>query len=202
MLVISMNDTAAAALRFGTEPLYGGVELDEKLRGIVDAGLTVRDGAVLFAGFRETLPVKAGQVALAIQRMGWRNLTTYECQHNSFHLEDDSMRQNEPNQDGVHRISESDQVTLLRRGLLIARHVCDLARNLAEPVPIRCVISAGETTGNFRFHQLRDGQDWISNDIDGFRPEKVVLVDSRPPTRAQPGSAAGPGVLSPAVRVW
>lgn len=59
MLVISMNDTAAAALRFGTDPLYGGVELDAKLRGIVDAGLTVRDGAVLFAGFRETLPVKA-----------------------------------------------------------------------------------------------------------------------------------------------
>lgn len=116
--------------------------------------------------------------------MGWRNLTTYECQHNSFYLEDDSMQEGELNQDGVPRISESDQVTLLRRGLLIARHVCDLARNLAEPVPIRCVISAGETTGNFRFHQLRDGQDWISNDLDGFRLEKVVLVDSRPPTQA------------------
>ena len=176
-----MNDMAAAALRVGTEPLYGGIELDAELQGVVDAGLTLREGAVLFAGFRETLPVKAGQVARAIKRMGWRNLTTYECQHNSFHLEDDSMQQGELNQDGVPRISESDQVTLLRRGLLIARHVCDLARNLAEPVPIRCIISAGETNGTFRFHQLRDGEDWITNDLDRFRLENIVLVDSRPP---------------------
>jgi len=91
MLVLSMNEAAAAALRHGTEPLYGGVELDTELRVIVDGGLTVREGAVLFAGFLETSPVKASQVAGAIERMGWRNLTTYECQYNSFHLEDDSM---------------------------------------------------------------------------------------------------------------
>jgi hypothetical protein len=150
LLVISMNDAAAAALRFGTEPLYGGVELNDELRGIAEAGLTVREGAVLFAGFRETLPVKPGQVAQAIERMGWRNLTTYECQHNSFHLEDDSMQLGELNEDGVPRIGEADQVTLLRRGLLVARHVCDLARNLTEPVPVRCIMGAGETNGNFR----------------------------------------------------
>ena len=187
-----MNDMAAAALGFVTEPLYGGVELDEELRRIVDAGLTVREGAVLFAGFRETLRIKAGQVTRAIERMGWRNLTTYECQHNSFHLEDDSMQQGDLNEDGVPRISEVDQVTLLRRGLLVARDVCDLARNLEEPVPVRCIIGAGETSGTFRFHQLRDGEDWISNDLDAFRLEKIVLVDSRPSIQTLPRSAARP----------
>lgn len=181
-----MNDVAAATLRFGTEPLYGGIKLDAELQGIVNAGLTVRQGAVLFAGFRETLPVKADQVAGTIERMGWRNLTTYECQHNSLHLEDDSMQRGELNEDGVARISEADQVTLLRRGLLVARHVSFLARNLAESVPIRCIIGASETSGTFRFHQLRDGEDWISNDLDGFRLEKMVVVDSRPPTEASP----------------
>src|SRR5258708_26020054 len=105
-----MNDPAAGALRFGAEPLYGGVELDADLRGIVDGGLAVREGAVLFASFLERNPVKAGQVARAIERMGWRNLTTYECQYNSLHLEDDSMQHGELNEDGVPRISESDQV--------------------------------------------------------------------------------------------
>lgn len=193
MLVLSMNDLATAALRFGTAPLYGGARLDAELPGIINAGLTVREDAVLFASFRETLPVKSGQVAQAIKRMGWRNLTTYECQHNSFHLEDDTMQQGELNEDGVPLISEADQVTLLHRGLLIARHVCNLARSLAEPVPVRCIISASETNGTFRFHQLRDGEDWISTDLDRFQLEKIVLVDSRPPTQAQPSSAAGDG---------
>jgi hypothetical protein len=191
-----MNDAAAAALRVGAEPLYGGVELDAELRGIVDGGLTVREGAVLFASFRETLPVKAGQVAQAIERMGWRNLTTYECRHNSFHLEDDSMRQGELNEDGVPRISEADQVTLLRRGLLIARHVCDIARNPPDPVPVRCIIGAGETNGTFRFHQLREGEDWISNDLDQFQLEKIVLVDSRPPAHTERAGVAGLPALS------
>jgi hypothetical protein len=200
LLVFSMNDTAAAALRFGTEPLYGGVELSEELREIVDAGLTVREGAVLFAGFHETLPAKAGQVASAIERMGWHDLTGYECQHNSFHLEDDSMRQGDVNEDGVPRISEADQVTLLRRGLLVAKHVCDLARNLAEPVPVRCIIGAGETNGTFRFHRLRDGEHWISSDLDAFRLEKIVLADSWPPIPVPPRTAAFP-VLSQTIHV-
>jgi hypothetical protein len=175
-----MNDQADVALQTGTESLFGGIELDANLQRILDAGLTVREGAVLFAAFRQTLPVRAGQVAQAIERMGWRNLTGYECQHNSFHLEDDVMQQGELNEDGVPRISEADQVTLLRRGLLIARHVCNLARNLPEPVGVRCIIGAGETNGNFRFHQLRDGEYWISYDLDGYKTDKVVLVDSRP----------------------
>ena len=36
----------------------------------------------------------------------------------------------------------------------------------------------------FRFHQLRDSEDWISNDLDGLRLEKMVVVDSRPPAQA------------------
>jgi len=181
--VISMNDQADAALQVGTEPLYGEIELGADLQRILDPGLTVREGAVLFAGFRETLPVRAGQVAQAMERMGWRNLTTYECQHNSFYLEDDAMQRGELNEDGVPRISEADQLTLLRRGLFIARHVCNLARNLPDPVPVRCIISANETTGNFRFHQLRDGEGWVSGDLDGYKIDKVILVDSRPPGR-------------------
>lgn len=185
-----MNDTAAAALQVCGEPLYGSIQLDAELEGIVRGGLTVREGAVLFASFHETLPVNAGQVAQAINRMGWRNLTTYECQHNSFHLEDDSMRQlHDLNKDGVARISEGNQVTLLRRGLHIAQRVCELARNLAEPVPVRCIIGAGETNGTFRFHQLRDGEDWISNDLDGYKSEKIVVVDSRPPAGSAPTDA-------------
>jgi hypothetical protein len=66
------------------------------------------------------------------------------------------MQQGGLNQDGVPRISEAGQVILLRRGLLIARHVSDLARGLA--VPVRCIIGANETNGNFRFHQIRDGE--------------------------------------------
>jgi len=84
----------------------------------------------------------------------------------------------------VQCISDSDQVTLLRRGLLIARHVCDLARNLAERVPVRCITSIGQTNGTFRFHQLRDGEEWISSELDRFEPEKVVLFDSRPPNQS------------------
>ncbi len=174
-----MNDSAAVALRWGTEALLGGVELDDDLREIVARGLTVREGAVLFATFVARNPIKTGGVARAIDRMGWRNLTMYECQHNSFHLEDDSMRGSELNEDGVPRISEADQVTLMRRGLLLARYVSDFACSLAAPVPVRCIVSADETNGTFCFHQIRDGEQWHTSDLDRYEIEKVVVLDSR-----------------------
>lgn len=181
ILAISMNDTAAAALRLETEPLCGGIELDAESRAIVAGGLCVREGALLFAAFVKRNPIEPGGVARSIELMGWQTLTMYECQHNSFHLEDEAMERGEPNEDGVPRISEADQVTLLRRGLLIARSVIDLARRPTVPVPVRCIIGANETNGNFRFHQLRAGERWNSADLDRFGLEKVVVVDSHPP---------------------
>jgi hypothetical protein len=58
--------------------------------------------------------------------------------------------------------------------------VCDLARGLTVPMPVRCIIGANETTGNFRFHQLRADERWNSADLDSGLG-KIVVVDSQPP---------------------
>ena len=176
-----MNDAAATALCRSAVPLDGGTRLGGDLQAIVAAGLIVREGALLFARFVQQNPVSPGGVARAIERMGWRTLTAYECQRNSFHLEDESMQTGELNEDGVPRISEPDQVTLLRRGLVIAWQVSSLAREMVTPVPVRSIIGANETNGNFRFHQVRDGEQWHSDDLDKFLYDKIVIVDSRPP---------------------
>lgn len=187
-----MNDAAAAALRIGTEPLYGDTVLDAELQAILAAGLVVCDGALLFAKFTEQHPLGPGDVARAIERMGWRDLTYYECQHNSFHLDDETTERWAPNQDGVGTISEPDQVALLRRGLFFARRVGDLACALPEPWPVRCIIGANDTGSTYRFHKLRDGEQWLADNLDDYRLEKIATFDCSPAGKdpQSPGAVA------------
>jgi hypothetical protein len=110
------------------------------------------------------------------RRMGW-DVTAYECQATSFHLDDHAAVNVEILGDGEPRISEDDQVTLLNLGLQIADTVAHLVRQLPEPVPERCTIGAGSTNGTFRLHQLRPDQSWTTNNLDRYRDEKLITVD-------------------------
>ncbi|TDB69893.1 hypothetical protein E1165_27345 [Micromonospora sp. KC723] len=93
--------------------------------------------------------------------MGWQDLTGYECNYNSFHLEDYAPVQVTILDDGQPQISTEDQIVLLRLGMVVADAVLRLVRALPQPTAVRCIVLANDTNGTFRFHRIRPSEDWI-----------------------------------------
>ncbi|MFI7282401.1 hypothetical protein ACIBOV_19295 [Micromonospora chersina] len=172
VLTIGMNESAAAALHplRPAAALLGAELPDELSRGVVES-----EGALVFAAHRSS-----GSPTEAIARMGWPDLTHYECQVNSFHLEDYAPVEVTLLEDGQPQIGHADQVTLLRLGLAVTDAVCGLVRAAIPGTPIRCIISANDTNGVFRFHRIRSGERWGVHDLDQYRSDMVVTVDDQP----------------------
>jgi hypothetical protein len=55
-----------------------------------------------------------------------------------------------------------------------------LIHGLEPPVSVRCILSANETNATFRFHQVRPGERAHHPDLDGYRLEKMIVIDVRP----------------------
>lgn len=175
-----MNDDAAWALDLlavGGSP-GPEVELDDQLREMIGHGLIHDDGALVFAVTDHGSARRTSGAGAAMARMGW-DLTQYECQMTSFHL-DDHVPVTLTNVDGEPWIDHDDRVIMLRLGLKLAGELARLVQGLPEPASVRCIVSAGSTNGTFRFHQLRGGRSWLTDNLDDYREEMMITVDVVP----------------------
>lgn len=176
VLTISMNESAAAALQpLRLTAALPAADLHDELRDKLSRGVVESEGALIFAAHHTSDSPTA-----AITRMGWPDLTHYECQVNGFHLEDYASVEVALLEDGQPQIRHADQVTLLRLGLTVADAVRSLVRAHTSRTPIRCIISVNDTNGVFRFHRIRSGERWGTHDLDQYRLEMAVTVDQQP----------------------
>jgi hypothetical protein len=164
-----MNDLAADLLAATPGPPLT-VDLAPALRDLVTAGLVVSgNGVVIFARH-------APAAANAPGNSG--TLTGWEADTNSFHLDETVPVTVDRTGDGEPVISPTDQALMLRHGLGFAWQLARLAAELPEPVDLRCIISANSTNGTFRLHRLRDGEPWISEALDEYRLEEIIVLDA------------------------
>ncbi|PPK63765.1 hypothetical protein V5P93_005634 [Actinokineospora auranticolor] len=105
------------------------------------------------------------------------DLTGWECSANSFHLEDHVPVEVRRTEHYEPRISEADQLTLLRQGLTFAIELTRLIHARPDPPPTRCVVSTNHTCGTFRLHRLRPHNPWLADDLDTYVEERLVVVD-------------------------
>ncbi|MEU0155745.1 hypothetical protein [Micromonospora fulviviridis] len=176
MLTIRMNESAAAALQpLRLTAALSAADLHDELRAKLSQGVVESEGALIFAAHH-----RSDSPTAAIARMGWPDLTHYECQVNSFHLEDYAPVEVAVLEDGQPQINHADQVGLLRLGLSVADAVRSLVRAHTSRTAIRCIISANDTNGVFRFHRIRCGEQWGVHDLDQYRSEMAVTVDDQP----------------------
>ena len=108
------------------------------------------------------------------------DLTAWECADSSFHLEDKVPVTVTPTEDSEPRISEDDQRVLLSHGIAFAMGFAQLVYALDPPAPVRCIIAANTTNATFRFHQIRPSERWNLPDLDLFRLDKVIEIDTEP----------------------
>lgn len=174
VLSLKMNDAAVEALRLPialtvlTPP--GGLSPD--LRERAAQGI-VRRGEVL------TWADSTGGAADAPSF--FPDLTAWECFDSSFHLED-VVPVEVTTVDDAPVISEADQQTLLLHGVAFALEFSERVYTLDPPSPVRCILNANETNATFRFHEIRPGENWNLADLDGYRFDKMVVIDIEPAT--------------------
>ncbi|MER5318167.1 hypothetical protein [Streptosporangium roseum] len=182
MLTVRMNEAAASALRplatADPPPVVPG--LGQRLRDKFATGLTYNEGAWIFTEHVGQWAGMPASASAAIAKMGWQDLSGYEWNVNSFHLEDYASV-HVAHLDGRPQIGREGQVVLVRFGLVVADSVFALIRALPEPVPVRCVIGANDTCVVFRFHQIRSGDEWIDDVLKKpDDPDMMVVVDRHP----------------------
>ena len=110
----------------------------------------------------------------------FETLTQWECSDSSFHLEDVVPVEEVLTVDGAPVIMEEGQRTLLLHGVSFALRFSQSVYALDPPTPVRCIVAVNETSGTFRFHQIRPGEEWNLPDLDGYRCEKVIVLDIDP----------------------
>jgi hypothetical protein len=174
VLNVRMNELAVTALgQAGPRAAVPAEELAPQLRELVAEGVVRHGAALAFA--RHADQVEA-------PRSGGPDLTGWECATSSFHLDDVVPVHVGSLEDGEPVITEADQVLMLRHGLGFALEVVRLVRALPEPVAVRCIVGANSTNGTFRFHRARPGESWLNPDVDAYSLDKLIVVDSGPPS--------------------
>jgi hypothetical protein len=172
VLTLKMNDAAVDAL------------------GLLTSFEVARPPGGLAAGLEDVLTrgiVRRGQVLVWADSTGgadgapsfFNDLTAWECSDSSFHVED-HVAVPVATVDDAPVITDEDQGTLLRQAFAFALRFSVLVYALEVPSAVRCIIGVNDTNGTFRFHQIRDGEDWNMPDLDRYRLDKMIVIDIQP----------------------
>jgi hypothetical protein len=163
-----LNEAAARGLSYVPFAAIGGLEdVDAgELAARIAAGRLARDqrGGLFVPGLSFGAPDSF-------------ELMDREAQRNCWHLDDHPTIHVEVDEDGQPHISVEHQVHMLKQGVQLSRLVLDLALDLPDRPAICCITGANDTNGTFRFHQLRPGDAWLSDDLDQYRSEMLVVVE-------------------------
>jgi hypothetical protein len=132
-----------------------GSKLPFGLQAIRDLGLDLRGDLLFFRKFA----VRVRPLNPAVDK----DLTGLECNINDLCLND---------------YVQASPEEMLTAGLRLAQ-VTIAQSEERRAGPIRIIIAANEGVWTFRFHRIRQGEDWLSRPIDGYKSEAVLSLDSK-----------------------
>lgn len=170
MLTVRMNNVAVDSLGalVVPSPTNGQCQLSPELDELVADGILRSGEAIVFAK-------DIAEAATVAQDI---DLTQWECQVNSLHLDDVMSVEVDTLDDGEPVISENEQRRMLSCGVVFSFSIAQLVHGLDDPVQVRCILSANSSSGTFRFHRVRPGQSWLASDLDSYQHEKLIVIDS------------------------
>ena len=135
--------------------LPGSGVLAGVLEEVLSEGLSYSDGCVLL---KSQLRVAGLNI-----RARFEDETGYECFVNHIHLED--------------LVLTSDRCLLFEQALLFGNEVAGLKSKIGVLEPLEFIIIEDGAEVSVRFHMVRMGQSWLSDNIEGYR-EAVAAIRS------------------------
>jgi hypothetical protein len=170
VIAIRANDAAASALGFAFD--HDDVDVDPLGARLKAAGLARDDAGGLY--------VPGVSFDVDVGKSTPKDLTSREVERNAWHLEDHPNVYVEVDDNNVPHIGAKDQVLMLKQGIVLARVIRDLAEQLPDRPPTFCITAVNESNGTFRFHELRDGENWLDNNLNAYPNELIIAIESRP----------------------
>ncbi len=126
------------------------IPLNSSLKSIADSGFDLRD---------ECYFIRALLGSTNVTRGSFPDCTGYECFINSLHVDD------------------YDSVSPLTQAVLLVKEVFAVWNAIQRTSKIVAVISADEFGVVTKFHVQRSGEQWLSDNIDGY-DDPVMSIDS------------------------
>ena len=137
-------------------------QLSRKLEELLDAGFSRADGCVL-----QTVQVHLrGNARLE----DFPDRTGYECFVNHIHVEDYF------DEDG-----SSDLLARLGQGIAFANNLKERLSAFSANENFRLIVSSDESSCSVRFHVIRDGEEWLSPDLNRYQQEAILVIDTCTP---------------------
>jgi len=124
--------------------------LDPSLREIAENGFVHDDECYILRKLSRTTNAK---------RTNFDDCTGYECFINSLHIED------------------YDSESPFAQARLFVAQVFRTWITANPAIPLRAIVSADEFSVVVKFHVRRPGEQWLSDDIDGYE-DPVLSIDS------------------------
>jgi len=140
--------------------LTGAVNLNSELLKLIEPGFTMKDGAVLLK--------TQEKLAMDIRPDNFPDLTGYECFVNHIHIED------------YLGDAERGSNSLLEQGLAFANKIVEELSSLYLGKPFKVIVATNESGCSVRFHMIRNGENWLSDDLDEYGQEAILVLDISP----------------------
>lgn len=155
-----MNQRMMSSLGLATPSDFARHEkLSEKLSQLLAPGFTDLGGAIVLTAMRN--------IAENVKPENFPDLTGFECFVNHIHVEDQL--------DGP----ASDRTALLRQGIAFALATESQLRSTFPGKPFKVIVAATAHGCGVRFHLMRSGEEWLASDLDGYKEEAILVLESR-----------------------
>lgn len=93
--------------------------------------------------------------------------TGYECAVNSIRLED-----------YLERDTSREPAILAATALKYAQFLAERLREVSSDT-FRIIASVSGKRAKMRFHKMRNGESWLTDDLEAYRDEAILVLDSR-----------------------
>ncbi len=98
------------------------------------------------------------------KRSDFPDRTGYESYVNHLHIDD--------------FVSDRRPDNWIEQGFALAAHLNDRLRDFAPATPFRFIIAANKDGCTLRFHVVREGEQWETQDLESYTEEAVAIIDS------------------------
>jgi hypothetical protein len=158
---IKMN-SMMKALYAEVEPggITSSANLSSELLELVEPGFMVVDDTVLLK--------TQEKFAKSVKLDNFPDLTGYECFVNHVHIEDYLSD------------AELGSNALLKQGIALANKIVEELSSLFPGRLFKAIVGANESGCSVRFHLIRSGENWLSDDLDKYGQEAILVLETSP----------------------
>jgi hypothetical protein len=108
------------------------------------------------------------KLAKGIKPDNFPDLTGYECFVNHVHIED------------YLRGAELGSNALLKQGILFAYKIIEEFSSSFPDKSFKVIVAINESGCALRFHLIRSGENWLSDDLEIYVQEAILVLETSP----------------------